>query len=163
MELQAAIDGLEKEAEPLRARVDELRREVDALRAELNRRRRLAQLEGRRQVRAELSGGAMPNLEEVVGGSDVADGTRFDELRFVRESATEVRLGYASAAHQSVSFTDGTSSADATDLATARELWRQGWEFGTPLARGVRIYPVGSRAERVVPAAEVHVAGSAEP
>ncbi|MEA2644956.1 MAG: hypothetical protein QOE92_39, partial [Chloroflexota bacterium] len=32
-----------------------------------------------------------------------------------------------------------------------------GWELGTPTSRGVRIYPVGSRAERVVPAADVHV------
>jgi len=80
-----------------------------------------------------------------------------DDLRFVRESATEVRLGYASASRQSLSFTDGSKTEEASDVAAARSLWERGWELGTPLARGVRIYPVGSRAERVVAASEIHV------
>ena len=40
---------------------------------------------------------------------------------------------------------------------TARELYLRGWEFGTPRARGVRVYAAGTRAERVVPATEIHV------
>jgi hypothetical protein len=75
----------------------------------------------------------------------------------MRESATEVRLGYASSARQTLTLTDGRASEDAGDLGAARGLYARGWDFGTPQARGVRIYPAGTRAERVVPAGEVHV------
>jgi hypothetical protein len=93
----------------------------------------------------------------VIAAEQPADNTRFDDLTYLRESATEVRLGYASASHQEVSFTNGSTTEDAADLGAARRLWREGWDFGTAAARGIRIYPVGSRAEKVVPPTEVHV------
>ena len=142
---------------PVRAELARLEQEADAVRNEIRRRERAAQVESRRAVRASLGAGEMPTLEDAVAGDELPDSTSFDELTFVRDSATEVRLGYAAAAHQEVSFTDGSSTADARDLGTARELWRSGWDFGTAAARGVRIYPAGSRAEKVVPPAEVHV------
>jgi hypothetical protein len=130
--------------------------EAELLRAELRRRQRLEALQGRRDVRERLGAGEMPTLPALMSAAVPPDATRFDDLTFVRDSATEVRLGYAAAARQEVSFTDGAATRDAADLGTARELWRRGWDFGTAAARGVRVYPVGSRAEKVVPAAEVH-------
>ena len=147
--LQTAID-------PLRARLKELDADAEMVRAELRRRERLESLQGRRRVREELVEGGMLSLPDLVDGSELPDATRFDDLSYVRDSASEVRLGYAAASRQEVSFTDGSHTEDAADLGAARALWRRGWEFGTAATRGVRIYPVGSRAEKVVPAAEVH-------
>jgi hypothetical protein len=157
-ELGAAITELEARALPLREQLDAVRAEVDALRTELRRRQRMAQVEQRRAVRAELASGRLASLEDWVSGAAGVGGSgAFDDYRFLRESATEVRLGYASSARQSLSFTDGRATEDAADLDAARDLYARGWDFGTVQARGVRIYPAGTRAERVVPAAEVHV------
>ena len=126
----------------------------------MRRRERQEQLKSRQAARAELAAGEMPTLEDVVSGAVAppADASAFDDLRFLRDSATEVRLGYASSARQAVSFTDGRQTEEAFDVAAAQAMWARGWDFGSPQARGVRIYPRGSRAERVVPAAEIHVA-----
>jgi multidrug resistance efflux pump len=157
-DLRAAIAQLEARAVPLRQQVEEIRAEVDAIRTELRRRERLVQVEQRKAVRAELAAGHLSSLEDWVSGAVEVEGSgAFDDYRFLRESATEVRLGYASSARQSLSFTDGRATEDAGDLAAARDLYARGWEFGTLQARGVRIYPTGTRAERVVPATEVHL------
>jgi hypothetical protein len=142
---------------PVRTELDRLGAEADAVRGELRRRERLAQVESRRGTRARLGAGEMPTVEQVMAADEPSDATRFDDLTFVRDSATEVRLGYAAAAHQEVSFTDGLTTKDATDLGTARRLWRDGWDFGTLAARGIRVYPAGSRAERVIAPSEVHL------
>jgi hypothetical protein len=142
---------------PLKSQLDALGLQAEEVRGEIRRRERLALVESRRETRSRLGAGEMPSLEELVAAALPADEVNFDDLAYLRESATEVRLGYASAAHQHVSFTDGASTVDAADLGTARGLWRDGWDFGTVAARGVRLYPVGSRAERVVPPSEVHV------
>jgi len=155
--LSARLNALEEAARPLRQRLQSLESEAEGLRAELRRRQRLEDMQGRRVVREQLGEGVMPSLLDLVTASEPAGSTRFNDLRYLRESASEVRLGYAAASTQEVSFTDGTHTVDAADLAAARELWQRGWEFGTAAARGVRVYPVGSRAEKVVPAAEVHV------
>jgi hypothetical protein len=154
--LTSRLATLQASIQPLRARLQGLDAEAELVRAELRRRERLESLQGRREVRAELGSGAMLSLVDLVDGSEMPDHTRFDDLSYVRDSATEVRLGYSAASRQEVSFTDGTHTQDATDLGAARELWRRGWEFGTAATRGVRVFPVGSRAEKVVPAAEVH-------
>lgn len=154
--LEAELERVESAAAPLRAELEGLRRRADMIRSELRRRERLQRLAARQAVRAEMAAGQMPSLEDVVSGAVPGfDGAGLDDLRLLRESATEVRLGYASASRQSLSFTDGASSEEAFDVAAARELWKRGWEWGTPAARGVRIYPEGSRAERVVPATDL--------
>ncbi|HEV3233493.1 MAG TPA: hypothetical protein VG329_02965 [Candidatus Dormibacteraeota bacterium] len=152
------MERLEKAAVPLRVELDRLRKEADLVRSELRRRERAERLRQRQEARAEMATGEVPSLEDAISGAAAGfDDAVLDDLRFLRESATEVRLGYASASHQSLSFTDGAATEEAFDVGTARELWKRGWEWGTPAAPGVRVYPVGSRAERVVPAAEVHV------
>lgn len=156
-DLEAEVARLEGQIAPLRAEVNRIQGEVDALRSELRRRSRRDQLARRQATRAELAKGAMPTLADLIAGDSGPAAAPWDALRFLRESATEVRLGYASAARQSVSFTDGQRTTDAYDLAAARDLWLQGWELGTPAARGVRIYAIGSRAERVVGAEEIHI------
>jgi hypothetical protein len=149
---------LEKEAIPLRQQLEELRAAIDLLRTELRRRSRQAELAGRRETRRELAEGGVPTLEEVVAQEVEFDlAADLDNLRFLRESATEVRLGYAAAATQGIAFTDGRETDEVRDLGAAHAAWARGWDFGTPLARGVRVYPVGSRAERVVPASELRV------
>lgn len=158
VDLVADIAELESRAVPLQQELSAIRAEVDAIRTELRRRERLAQLQQRRAVRAEMAAGHLASLEDWVSGAGEAGAsTAFDDYRFLRESATEVRLGYASSARQGLSFTDGRATEEAPDLAAARRLYERGWDFGTQQARGVRIYPVGTRAERVVPPAEVHV------
>jgi hypothetical protein len=157
-DLAADIAELESRALPLQQHLSSIRAQVDAIRTELRRRERLAQLEHRRSVRASMAAGHLPSLEDWVSGAMEAGASgAFDDYRFLRESATEVRLGYASSSRQTLSFTDGRDADDAGDLAAAHRLYERGWEFGTQQARGVRIYPVGTRAERVVPATDVHV------
>ncbi|HXA42323.1 MAG TPA: hypothetical protein VNV65_05325 [Candidatus Solibacter sp.] len=105
-----------------------------------------------------MAAGHLPGLEEVVSGAvDIGGPGTLEGYRYLRQSATEVRLGYASASRQSLSFSDGTTTEDAADLATARALYERGWEFGTAQAKGVRVYAAGTRAERMVPAAEIVV------
>jgi hypothetical protein len=157
-DLTARMAELEARAVPLRAQLDEVRAEMEAIRTELRRRERESRLAARKQVRAEMAAGGMVKLEDAIADPALLGGvTSLEALRFLRESATEVRLGYASAARQAISFTDGRRSEDAEDLEAAAGLWRQGWELGTTAAKGVRIYPLGSRAERMVAAAELSV------
>jgi len=155
------VARLEREALPLRQRLDALRAEIEVVRTELRRRERQATLAARRDVRAGLAAGQVPTLAEVLegDGAGIELGVPLDQLRFLRESATEVRLGYSSASRQSLSLTDGRATEEVFDLGAAASLWARGWELGSPLARGVRIYPVGSRAERVVAATEIRVEG----
>jgi len=158
-ELKASIVGLEGRAAPLQQELAVIQGEVDRIRTELRRRERMEQLGHRRAVREELAAGNLAGLVEVVSGAVDPGGTGvLDDYRFLRESATEVRLGYASSSHMSLSFSDGTATEEADNLGSARELYARGWEFGTPQARGVRVYAAGTRAERVVPATEIHLA-----
>ncbi|GAC1334184.1 MAG: hypothetical protein NVSMB17_15510 [Candidatus Dormibacteria bacterium] len=154
--LRQGLLGLEAEAAPLRARLHALDADAELLRAELRRRERMESVHARRIVREAVGSGTFPSLVDLVSAEIPPGSTRFNDLTFVRESASEIRLGYAASSQQVVCFTDGTHTEEALDLETARMLWRRGWEFGTSAARGVRVYPVGSRAEKVVPAAEVH-------
>ncbi|HEV3232480.1 MAG TPA: hypothetical protein VG245_09535 [Candidatus Dormibacteraeota bacterium] len=156
-EIAAEVADLESRAAPLRRQLEALQAQAEALRTELRRRERLETLRGRQEVRTDL--GERPSLEDVLTGAEpvLSPGLAFDALHCFRESATEVRLGYAAAARQSIDMTDGAAIRSVTEVDEARRLWREGWEPGTPAARGVRIHPVGSRAERLVPAAEVRV------
>ena len=157
-QLLSLIADLEARARPLQDQLAEVRSQIEALRTELRRRQRQAQLAVRRAVRAEVAAGHIPSLLALVSGeSAIGDAGSLDGYRFVRESATEVRLGYASAARQTISFSDGSTTEEAGDLATARALYERGWEFGTAHAKGVRVYASGTRAERMVPAAEIMV------
>jgi hypothetical protein len=157
-ELRATIVELEARSAPLREQLAAIRAEVETVRTELRRRERAAQLGKRQAVRAKLAAGNVAGLLEVVSGAvDPGGSGVLDDYRFVRDSATEVRLGYASSGHQSLSFSDGTATEEADNLAAARELFARGWEFGTPQTPGVRVYAAGTRAERVVPATEIHV------
>jgi len=155
-ELRRRLLSLQEEMAPLRARVSELDAEAELLRAELRRRERMEGVQARQLVRDAVGSGALPTLVDLVDSDTPPGTTRFDALTYVRASASEVRLGYAAASQQVVCFTDGTHTEEAVDLDSARALWRRGWEFGTSAARGVRVYPLGSRAEKVVPAVEVH-------
>ena len=145
---------------PLQREVLELRAKVDVVRTELRRRERAEQLAARQATRRELAEGELPTLEAVVSGAAPPPAEAFDGMRFLRESATEVQLGYASSTRQCLTFTDGRATEDAYDVAAATELWSRGWELGSPQARGVRVYPKGSRAERVIPASEIRVAAA---
>jgi hypothetical protein len=157
-ELAAKLAELEASAAPLQRQLAAIRAEADAVRTELRRRDRLARLGQRQAVRADLAAGSLAGLVEVVSGAVASGGSdALDDYRFLRDSATEVRLGYASSSRQSLSFTDGSATEEAGSLAAARELFARGWEFGSPQARGVRVYAAGTRAERVVPAAEIHL------
>lgn len=141
---------------PLRRQLEAARAEVEVLRTEERRRHRAEQLAQRRASRGAMAAGEVATLLEALEGLVGLDAD-FERLRFMRESATEVRLGYAGASRQSITFTDGAKTVDAGDMTEARRLWAEGLEPGSPAAAGVRIYPLGSRAERLVPPGEVRV------
>jgi hypothetical protein len=103
-----------------------------------------------------MAAGEVATLQALLEGVATSD-VDFERMKFMRESATEVRLGYAGASRQTITFTDGARTVDASDLEEARRFWAEGLEPGSPAALGVRVYPVGSRAERLVPAADLRV------
>jgi len=74
---------------------------------------------------------------------------------FNLKTGGEVRVGFPGARTQSLTFTDGTKTAQAGDLGQAAELYAAGWELGSPGRPGVRIHFPGTRQERLVPANEV--------
>src|ERR1700688_3361448 len=96
--------------------------------------------------------GKFPTVVELVAGSDAG---ALDEYVFNLKTGGEVRLGFPGARSQSLSFTDGVKTAQATDLARAAELYAAGWELGSPGRPGVRVHFPGTRQERLAPANEV--------
>ena len=60
--------------------------------------------------------GKLPTVAELVAGSDSGS---FDDYGFNLKTGGAVRLGFPGARSQSLAFTDGVKTAQATDLAQA--------------------------------------------
>ena len=97
--------------------------------------------------------GKLPTVAELVAGSDSGS---LDDYGFNLKTGGAVRLGFPGARSQSLAFTDGVKTAQATDLTQAAELYAAGWELGSPGRPGVRVHFPGTRQERLVPADEVY-------
>jgi hypothetical protein len=151
---------LERRAAELRERMRPLEQDLAALRAErevllteMRRRERGAHRASRADLKAGMKEGKFPTLVELVAGSEAG---ALDEYVFNLKTGGEVRLGFPGARRQSLTFTDGARTAQATDLARAAELYAAGWELGSPGRPGVRVHFPGTRQERVIPATEVY-------
>ena len=79
------------------------------------------------------------------------------DLRFFRDSGTEVGVGYATAREPTVWMTNGSSTAAVKSIAEIRSRYLEGWDFGTAQHPGVRIHIPKTRTEKILPASEVFV------
>ena len=152
-ELERRVDLLRGRMRPLEQDLAALRGERDVLLTEIRRRRRLAERTSRADLKASMREGKFPSVAELVAGSDAGS---LDDYAYNLKTGGQVRLGFPGARSQTLTFTDGISTASASDLADAARLYAAGWELGSPGRPGVRVHFPGTRQERLVPADEVY-------
>src|ERR1700682_930429 len=152
-ELERLADALRERMRPLEHDLAALRSERDVLLTEVRRRERGRHRTSRADLKAAMKEGKFPTVGELVAGSDSG---ALDDYVFNLKTGGEVRLGFPGARSQTLTFTDGVKTAQATDLAQAAELYAAGWELGSPGRPGVRVHFPGTRQERLVPADEVY-------
>ena len=152
-ELERQIEALRERMRPLELGLAGLRAQRDILLTEIRRRERGAHRASRADLKAGMKEGKFPTVAELVAGSE--DGA-LDDYVFNLKTGGEVRLGFPAARSQTLTFTDGVKTAQATDLAQAAELYAAGWELGSPGRPGVRVHFPGTRQERLVPSNEVY-------
>lgn len=151
-ELERRISAAREQMRPLELDLGRLRGDRDVLLTERRRRERTAHRQARADVKAQMKEGALPTLADLVAG---AEGGSLDGYIYNLKTGGEVRLGFPSAGAQTIAFTDGVQTSQATDLADASRLYAAGWELGSPGRPGVRIHFPGTRQERLVPADDV--------
>jgi hypothetical protein len=151
-ELERRVAALRERMRPLEQDLAALRAERDVVLTEVRRRERTTSRTTRADLKAAMKEGRFPTIGDLVAGSD---GGSLDDYVFNLKTGGEVRVGFPGARTQSLTFTDGTKTAQAGDLGQAAELYAAGWELGSPGRPGVRIHFPGTRQERLVPANEV--------
>lgn len=152
-ELERRVGAIRDRMRPLEQDLAGLRAERDVLLTELRRRERGAHRASRADLKAGMKEGRFPTVGELVAGSD---GGALDDYVFNLKTGGEVRLGFPGARAQSLTFTDGAKTAQATDLDQAARLFDAGWELGSPGRPGVRVHFPGTRQERLVAPDEVY-------
>jgi hypothetical protein len=152
-EIEAMVADARSRMRPLEQQLADLRAERDVLLTELRRRERLAQRSSRAGVRESVRSGEFPTVAQLVGTTETAS---LDDYRYHLRTGGEVRLGFPGAREQTLAFTDGRRTAQARDLAQAAELYRAGWELGSPGRPGVRVHFPGTRQERLADPDEVY-------
>ena len=152
-ELEQRVAAVRERMRPLEQDLAALRAERDVLLTEIRRRERTAIRFSRADLKAAMKEGKLPTVAELVAGSDAGS---LDDYAFNLKTGGAVRLGFPGARSQSLAFTDGVKTAQATDLAKAAELYAAGWELGSPGRPGVRVHFPGTRQERLVPGDEVY-------
>jgi hypothetical protein len=152
-ELERRVEDVRERMRPVEQDLAALRVERDVLLTEIRRRERSAGRISRSDLKAAMKEGKLPTVAELVAGTDSGS---FDDYGFNLKTGGAVKLGFPGARSQSLAFTDGVKTAQATDLAQAAELYAAGWELGSPGRPGVRVHFPGTRQERLVPAHEVY-------
>jgi hypothetical protein len=152
-ELERRVDSLRERMRPLERELAALRSERDVLLTEVRRRERGQHRTSRADLKAAMKEGRFPTVGELVAGSDSGS---LDDYAFNLKTGGEVRLGFPGARSQTLTFTDGVKTAQATDLAQAAELYAAGWELGGPGRPGVRVHFPGTRQERLIAANDVY-------
>ena len=152
-EIERRIAAIRDRMRPLEEDLAKLRSERDILLTELRRRRRLTERTSRADLKAAMREGKFPTVAELVAGSDAGS---LDDYVYNLKTGGEVRLGFPGSRTQSVTFTDGVQSAQASDLAEAARLYAAGWELGSPGRPGVRVHFPGTRQERLISADDVY-------
>ena len=158
-ELERRVGEVRERMRPLEQGLAGLRAERDVLLTEIRRRERGAHRASRADVKAAMKEGQFPTVAELVAGSEAGS---LDDYVFNLKTGGEVRLGFPGARAQTLTFTDGVKTAQASDLAQGAELFAAGWELGSPGRPGVRVHFPGTRQERVVPAGEVFARPAAQ-
>jgi hypothetical protein len=152
-ELERRVTAIRERMRPLEQDLAGLRAERDVVLTELRRRERGAHRASRADLKTGMKEGKFPTVAELVAGSD---GGSLDDYVFNLKTGGEVRLGFPGARAQSLTFTDGARTAQATDLAQAASLFEAGWELGSPGRPGVRVHFPGTRQERLIAPDEVY-------
>jgi hypothetical protein len=158
-ELERRVGEIRERMRPLEQSLAGLRAERDVLQTEIRRRERGAHRVTRADLKAGMKEGKFPTVAELVAGSEAGS---LDDYVFNLKTGGEVRLGFPGARAQTLTFTDGAKTSQATDLAQAAELYEAGWELGSPGRPGVRVHFPGTRQERLVPADEVFARAAGE-
>ena len=153
-ELERRVSAIRERMRPIEDDLARLRAERDVLLTEVRRRRRLEERTTRADLKAAMREGRFPTIFELISGTESGS---FDDFVYNLKTGGQVRLGFPGARNQSLTFTDGARSANASDLGRAAELHAAGWELGSPGRPGVRVHFPGTRQERLVPADEVFV------
>ena len=152
-ELERRVEGIRERMRPLEQGLAALKAERDILLTEIRRRERGAHRASRADLKAGMKEGKFPTVAELVAGSDAG---ALDDYLFNLKTGGEVRLGFPGARSQTLTFTDGVKTSQATDLGQAAELYAAGWELGSPGRPGVRVHFPGTRQERLVASSEVY-------
>jgi len=151
-DLERRVGEVRERMRPHEQELAGLRAERDVLLTEIRRRERGVQRASRADLKAGMKEGKFPTVAELVAGSESGS---LDDYVFNLKTGGEVRLGFPGARAQTLTFTDGAKTAQASDLAQGAELYAAGWELGSPGRPGVRVHFPGTRQERVVPANEL--------
>jgi hypothetical protein len=152
-ELERRVGGIRERMRPLEQDLAALRADRDVLLTEVRRRERGQHRASRADLKSGMKEGKFPTVMELVAGSDAG---ALDGYVFNLKTGGEVRLGFPGARSQSLTFTDGVKTAQATDLAQAAELYQAGWELGSPGRPGVRVHFPGTRQERLISPNDVY-------
>ena len=153
VELERRVAELRERMRPVEQDLAALRSQRDVLLTEVRRRERGEHRTSRADLKAAMKEGRFPTVAELVAASDSGS---LDDYAFNLKTGGEVRLGFPGARSQTLAFTDGVKTAQATDLAQAAELYAAGWELGSPGRPGVRVHFPGTRQERLIPGNEVY-------
>jgi hypothetical protein len=158
-ELARRIREIMAEMAPLEEALGRLRVQIQQVASEQKKRERSQHLKARMQVRTTVAHGQMPTLQQVAESSNdlVQPEAALKDLRFFRDSGTEVGVGYATAREPTVWMTNGSSTAAVKSIAEIRSRYLEGWDFGTAQHPGVRIHIPNTRTEKILPASEVFV------
>jgi len=158
-DLAGRIRELMAEMGPLEESLGRLRVEVQRLASEQRRRERQRHLSARLQVRTTLAQGQLPSLQQAAESLEelLPNPCALGDLRFFRDSGTEVGLGYATGREPTIWMTNGGETVAVRSIAEVRSRYLMGWDFGTSAHPGVRIHILNTRTEKVVPASEVFI------
>lgn len=158
-ELASRVRDIMAQMAPLEEALGRLRSQIQQVVSEQKRRERSQHLKSRMQVRTTVAQGEMPTLQQIAESANdlVPVAAALKDLRFYRDSGTEIGLGYATAREPTVWMTNGSSTAALKTIAEIRARYVDGWDFGTAQHPGVRMHIPNSRTEKIVDAAEVFV------
>ena len=158
-ELARRVREIMAEMAPLEEALGRLRAQIQQVVSEQKKRERAHHLKARMQVRTTVAQGQMPTLQQVAESSNdlVPPEAALKDLRFFRDSGTEVGVGYATAREPTVWMTNGSNTAAVQTIADIRSRYLEGWDFGTAQHPGVRIHIPNSRTEKILPASDVFV------
>jgi hypothetical protein len=158
-ELARRVREIMAEMAPLEEALGRLRAQIQQVVSEQKRRERAQHLKARMQVRTTVAQGEMPTLQQVAESSNdlVPSELGLKDLRFFRDSGTEVGLGYATAREPSVWMTNGSNTIAVKTIREIRDRYLEGWDFGTAAHAGVRIHIPNTRTEKLLEPSQVFI------